>query len=139
MFKYTLSALSCALLASFLSSTNAYGSVVTVYDFFASWCTPCRADIARDNELQREYGDKVKFVGVNEDAEADRAKANEFIKSTKPNFEVKLDPNHAIAQSMGATNKTPSAVIVDGSGGQELINGSLSKSALMSRIDAHLK
>lgn len=125
------------LLFSFLEAANAAYEQITVYDFFASWCGPCRADIARDNELQEEYGEKVKFIGVNEDVEPDKADA--FIASTQPNFDIKRDPSHEFAKSMGADNKTPSTVIVSNKKGQELISGSLSKSDLKDRINAHLE
>jgi thiol-disulfide isomerase/thioredoxin len=126
--------LSGILMASVLGSTDAYASV-TVYDFFASWCGPCRDDIRRDNELQREYGGKVSFVGVNEDE--DDTAANAFISSTSPSFSIIKDPTHSKAKSMGAMNKTPSVVIVS-NGRTEVINGSISKSDLKAKIDAHL-
>ncbi len=134
MIKRKVALLGGVLLLSFLGSANAYGKV-TIYDFFASWCGPCRADMARDNELQAEYGGKVKFIGVNEDVEQDKADA--FINSTKPKFEIIRDPSHAFAKKMGADNKTPSTVIVSDKKGKEVINGSLSKFELKSKIGAH--
>ena len=123
------------LFLSFIVSTNAYGNVI-VYDFFASWCGPCRTDVTRNNELQAEYEGRVEFIGINEDEEAHDADV--FIESTRPNFEIKRDPTHELASSMGATNSTPSIVIEGGKGNKEVINGSLSKSALKSKIDARL-
>jgi len=42
---------------------------VTVVEFWATWCGPCRAGMPHISELQREYGDKVRFVGVTQEAE----------------------------------------------------------------------
>ena len=111
------------------------GQGVTVYDFAASWCGPCRGDVARDNELNNKYGGKVTFVLVIEDVEP--AKGDAFVASTNPSFSVKKDPSHSFAQQMGATNGTPSTVIVS-SKGTEVINGSISKEDLMAKIDSAL-
>ena len=134
MLKNQISFLAPVLLISFLGSTTAYA--LTVYDFGASWCAPCKGDIARDNNLKDKFGDQVTFVFVDEDVDANQAA--QFIAMTNPSFEVKMDPSHAFATSLGAVNKTPAVVIVDDKGGTEVINGSLSEDALESRIRSHI-
>ncbi len=42
---------------------------VTVVEFWATWCGPCRAGMPHISELQREYGDKVRFIGVTREDE----------------------------------------------------------------------
>ena len=42
---------------------------VTVVEFWATWCGPCRAGMPHISELQREYGDKVRFIGVTKEDE----------------------------------------------------------------------
>jgi len=41
--------------------------VLTVVDFWAPWCMPCRMIAPVIDELKREYGDRVNFVKVNTD------------------------------------------------------------------------
>lgn len=37
---------------------------VTVVEFWATWCGPCRTSMPHISELQEQYGDAVRFVGV---------------------------------------------------------------------------
>ncbi len=42
---------------------------VYVVEFWATWCQPCRMSMPHISELQTEYGDKVRFVGVSNEKE----------------------------------------------------------------------
>lgn len=42
---------------------------VTVVEFWATWCGPCRAGMPHISDLQREYGDDVRFIGVTRESE----------------------------------------------------------------------
>jgi thiol-disulfide isomerase/thioredoxin len=46
-----------------------------VYDFWATWCPDCRADVPRMKELYAQYGDKVTFVGISFDTEPEKLDA----------------------------------------------------------------
>ncbi len=54
---------------------------VTVVEFWATWCGPCRAGMPHISELQREYGDKVRFIGVTRE---DEAVVTKFLGSVGP-------------------------------------------------------
>jgi thiol-disulfide isomerase/thioredoxin len=51
---------------------------VYVVEFWATWCGPCIAGMPHLSELQKEYGDKVKIIGVN--AFEDPAAVEPFMK-----------------------------------------------------------
>ena len=43
-----------------------------VYDFWATWCPDCRADIPAMKDLYAKYGDKVSFVGISFDTDPEK-------------------------------------------------------------------
>ena len=61
------------------------GTAVTVVEFWATWCGPCKTSIPHLTELQKKYADKVHIVGIsNEDAATVRAKLKTAIKKAFP-------------------------------------------------------
>ena len=46
-----------------------------VYDFWATWCPDCRADLPAMKELYEKYGNKVAFVGISFDTEPEKLDA----------------------------------------------------------------
>jgi thiol-disulfide isomerase/thioredoxin len=44
---------------------------VYVVEFWATWCGPCRVSMPHISQLQTEYGDKVRFIGVSDETESE--------------------------------------------------------------------
>lgn len=44
--------------------------VITVVEFWATWCAPCRETIPELSKMQKKYGDKVRFAGLSAEAPA---------------------------------------------------------------------
>ncbi|HZS03713.1 MAG TPA: TlpA disulfide reductase family protein [Blastocatellia bacterium] len=63
---------------------------VIVFDFWATWCGPCRLEIPHLVELQREYKDKgVEVIGLSlEDPQADADKVRQFAKEMNINYRL---------------------------------------------------
>ena len=55
-------------------------------DFYADWCGPCKMVAPVLEELEQEYGDKIKIVKVNIDTEIDLAR--EYRVATIPTMMV---------------------------------------------------
>ena len=72
------------------------GSVRYV-DFWASWCFPCQLSFPWMNRMhQKFYGKGLRILAINLDA--DRKKANTFLKRFPAKFKVKYDPQGELAK-----------------------------------------
>lgn len=62
---------------------------IYVVEFWATWCGPCRATIPHLSKLQKQYGDKVTFIGVSV-WERDASKVVPFIKEMGEKMEYRV-------------------------------------------------
>lgn len=85
-----------------------------IIDYNATWCGPCRQVAPILAKLQKEYGNKMQVFSVDIDNCQDAAQYFEF-------------------------DAIPTLVFVDNDGNCEQITGSLSESALRSKIKKYLK
>lgn len=89
------------------------GQVVWV-DFWASWCAPCRRSFPWMNAMLDRYGDQgLQIIGVNVDK--DRALAASFLEETPANFDLRYDPQGALAERFGV-QAMPSSFLLDANG-----------------------
>ena len=58
--------------ADVLHNQDEFAGQYVVYDFWASWCPDCRADMPAMKDLYARFGDKVKFVGISFDTEPEK-------------------------------------------------------------------
>ena len=96
--------------ASPLDLATLRGHVVYL-DFWASWCAPCRQSFPWMQTLKNTYQDQgLTIVAVNLDA--DRADAEKFLNQFKPTFDVRFDPDGALAETF-KVKSMPSSVLID--------------------------
>lgn len=91
------------------------GGKVTVLNFWATWCTPCVAELPYFDRLAEEMGDQVRAVAIHsnlvtEDVEAWLEKAG------YAHLPMALDESGEISQALGVSTMLPVTVIVDAEG-----------------------
>jgi thiol-disulfide isomerase/thioredoxin len=118
-----------------------YAGRVTVVEYWATWCPPCRASIPHLTEMQRKYGDKVAIVGI-ASAERDPKDMPAFMEkwAAKIGYSIALDTDSrdarkALYEQM-APEGIPTAYVI-GSDGRILWAG-MPMDGLDAAIDAVL-
>jgi len=87
---------------------------VTVVDFWATWCGPCRVSMPRVQQLWKEYRSSgVELYSVDtDDASPDReAQVREFLLQNKLEFPVALDDGRAA--DAFSVSSLPTMVLLD--------------------------
>ena len=83
---------------------------ILVVDFWASWCLPCAESFPIMDELQKKYGERVVFIGVNVDQKA--AKMQAFLKKHPVSFTVVRDANQKLVEVV-EPEAMPTSFIID--------------------------
>jgi len=104
---------------------------VTILNFWATWCPPCRAEIPEFIKFIKEHqGDQVALVAVN--LQEDSKKVKDFAKKAGINFPILLDSDGKVAQTY-QIYAIPTTFFIDSSGTiREKVEGALSLSQLES-------
>jgi thiol-disulfide isomerase/thioredoxin len=92
------------------------GSIV-VFNFWATWCGPCRAELPMLTSLSREYGAKnVRFIAASVDAPKTRNKIAPFLSENGITLEVWVGADLDMLEHGGLGNVLPGTLIIDDQG-----------------------
>ena len=87
---------------------------VTLIDFWASWCAPCKAAFPEMDKLQTEYGSKgFQIIAISVDQ--NEGHMRRFLDKQKPGFATPHDANQSVVSKAGI-KVMPSSFMVDKNG-----------------------
>jgi thiol-disulfide isomerase/thioredoxin len=68
-------------------SSDSWRGKVTIVNFWATWCPPCRAEIPDLIALQQKYGDQLQVIGISQD-ETGPEVVRQFVKEQGINYPI---------------------------------------------------
>ena len=80
-----------------------------VVNFFASWCVPCEEEMPAFEEVHRDLGDRVAFLGVNANEEV--AAARDIVERTGVTYDIGRDTDGSLAEAFGVAGLPATYVI----------------------------
>jgi len=87
---------------------------MTLLDFWASWCGPCRESVPDLKALQKTYGsDQLEVISVNEDTNENAGRR--FASESGMNWEVQFDPEGQTSRQYGV-RAFPTFILMDSNG-----------------------
>ena len=109
----TVPEVALADLAGKLHSLREYRGRPTIYNFWATWCAPCRREIPLLNTLQREFaGQRLQVVGIAVDFKDDVAK---YAQATRFDYPLLVGEQEGLdaAEKFGMEMALPFSIFVD--------------------------
>ncbi len=95
-------------------SLSSFKGKVVFLNFWATWCPPCRAEIASMEKLyKRLKGKGLEIIGV--DLQEDKKLVRDFVNEYKMTYTVLLDTTGRVGQIYGARS-IPTSYIIDRNG-----------------------
>jgi thiol-disulfide isomerase/thioredoxin len=114
------------------------GGKVTLLDFWATWCGPCRHALPGLKQLQAVYGaDKVEVISISEDE--NESTWQSFVAQNQMNWTQRIDSDHQMMRRYGA-NSLPTYVLIgkDGNVVQQYV-GDDPGEPILERMEPDLK
>lgn len=84
-----------------------------VVNFFANWCAPCVTEMPAFEEVHRQLGDEIAFVGIS--VQETLEEARDLAQRTGVTYDLARDPQGDLVRELGGVGM-PTTVFVDAEG-----------------------
>ncbi len=82
--------------------------------FWATWCTPCKEEMKKLQEVYSKYKDQgFEYIAISIDNQKSTAKVKSFITAQNYDFKVCLDPEKRIFESFGGKDEVPYSLMIN--------------------------
>lgn len=90
---------------------------VTILNFWATWCSPCRKEIPDLIEINREFADKgIRVIGISTDKGAKiKYEVGEFVNENNIDYPIIIDDGK-LAEAFGNIRGLPTTFLIDENG-----------------------
>ncbi|MBT0878084.1 MULTISPECIES: TlpA disulfide reductase family protein [unclassified Campylobacter] len=89
---------------------------IILFNFFTTWCPPCKAEIPHLNDLALKYKDRLRVIGVLLEDKSDEEIAK-FIKDNGISYDIVTgDNNYTFLKVLGEINGIPYIALYDQNG-----------------------
>jgi cytochrome c biogenesis protein CcmG/thiol:disulfide interchange protein DsbE len=95
-------------------ATAAWHGKVTLLNFWATWCGPCRAEIPTLILLQKEFGDRLQVIGIAVDEDSPE-EVRQFVRKMGINYRIVMGTPQLQAQ-YGGIAALPTSFVADSEG-----------------------
>lgn len=100
-----------------VSLSDYLGKGVIYISFWATWCTPCKVELADLNEIYPKYKEKGFFVfSLNMDDSSTLSKVKQYVKSKDFKFPILLDTDGKVCSMYNPQKTLPFSFLIDKDG-----------------------
>jgi peroxiredoxin len=117
-------------------SLSDYKGQAVLLNYWASWCSPCRAEMPAMERIYQEYKDQgFEILAVNSSQQDDKQKAIDFAKELELSFPILFEEDGSVSKQY-QIQALPSSFFIDKDGViQEIvIGGPMSEALLLIRV-----